>query len=61
MFKKILSLILFTFLLLSIPIQSYTCTMVLASKDGIVLAGNNEDWQNPKTKVRFVPASGDEF
>jgi len=35
--------------------------MVMASKDGIVLAGNNEDWKNPKTKVKFIPATADEF
>lgn len=33
------------------------CTIVTLAKDGIVLAGNNEDWMEPRTKVWFVPAS----
>lgn len=27
----------------------------------IVLAGNNEDWRNPKTKIWFIPASNGEY
>ena len=27
----------------------------------IVLAGNNEDWKNPKTKIWFIPASNGEY
>jgi hypothetical protein len=33
------------------------CTIVTLAKDGIVLAGNNEDWTEPRTKIWFVPAS----
>jgi penicillin V acylase-like amidase (Ntn superfamily) len=33
------------------------CTMIMAARDGVVLAGNNEDWRNPRTRITFVPAS----
>jgi hypothetical protein len=31
--------------------------MVMAAKNGVVLAGNNEDWKNPNTRFTVVPAS----
>jgi hypothetical protein len=37
------------------------CTIIMVAKGKIVLAGNNEDWRNPKTKVWFVPASNGEY
>jgi hypothetical protein len=37
------------------------CTIVMVAKGKIVLAGNNEDWRNPKTKIWFVPASEGEY
>ncbi len=37
------------------------CTIVMVAKGNIVLAGNNEDWRNPKTKIWFVPASEGEY
>jgi tetratricopeptide (TPR) repeat protein len=33
----------------------------MVAKGNIVLAGNNEDWRNPKTKIWFVPASDGEY
>lgn len=33
------------------------CTIVMVAKGKIVLAGNNEDWKNPKTKIWFIPSS----
>ncbi len=36
------------------------CTIVMVAKGKIVLAGNNEDWKNPKTKIWFIPASSGE-
>ncbi|MBN2131226.1 MAG: hypothetical protein JW741_17130 [Sedimentisphaerales bacterium] len=43
------------------PILAFTgtvgaCTAFLATDGDVVLAGNNEDYVNPRTKVRFVPA-----
>jgi uncharacterized protein (TIGR03435 family) len=32
------------------------CTAFCAVGGGQVLVGNNEDWNNPRTKIRFVPA-----
>jgi len=37
------------------------CTVIMASKGGMVLVGNNEDWKNPNTRVWFIPASGEEY
>ncbi len=33
------------------------CTIVMMAKNGVVLAGNNEDWNEPRTMIWFVPAS----
>ncbi len=37
------------------------CTIVMVAKGKIVLAGNNEDWKNPKTKIWFIPAANGEY
>ncbi|MGY5875010.1 MAG: hypothetical protein RTU30_04625 [Candidatus Thorarchaeota archaeon] len=34
------------------------CTIFMASMDGIVLAGNNEDWAHANFTILFVPALG---
>jgi hypothetical protein len=33
------------------------CTIVMAARDGLVLAGNNEDRNHPQTIVTFIPAT----
>ncbi|UCG36831.1 MAG: hypothetical protein JSV64_00675 [Candidatus Bathyarchaeota archaeon] len=33
------------------------CTIVTIAKNGVVLAGNNEDFTEPRTKIWFIPAS----
>ena len=38
-----------------------SCTIVMAARDGLVLAGNNEDRDHPQTIVTFVPASGEYY
>mgnify|MGYP001029600185 CR=1 FL=1 len=38
-----------------------SCTIVMAARDGLVLAGNNEDRNHPATIVNFIPASGSFF
>lgn len=35
---------------------AHSCTAFLATDEEVVLAGNNEDYVNPQTKVWFVPA-----
>ena len=35
----------------------FGCTIVMASRDGLILAGNNEDRNHPQTIVTFIPAS----
>jgi tetratricopeptide (TPR) repeat protein len=55
--KRLITLI----LVLLISQTSHACTIVMASKDGVVLAGNNEDWKDPFTSIWFIPASEDEY
>jgi predicted choloylglycine hydrolase len=47
--------------LLSTPGPAFACTIVMAAKNGVVLAGNNEDWNYPLTVVWFVPAKEGEY
>jgi hypothetical protein len=37
--------------------RAFGCTIVMAARDGLVLAGNNEDRNHPKTIVTFIPAT----
>jgi hypothetical protein len=37
------------------------CTIVTIAKDSVVLAGNNEDWAEPRTKIWFFPASNEAY
>ncbi len=37
------------------------CTVFFASMGDVVLAGNNEDWKNPNTKIWFVPAKDGKY
>ena len=37
------------------------CTIVTMAKNGIVLAGNNEDYTEPRTKIWFVPPSKEAY
>ena len=37
------------------------CTIVTISNGKIILAGNNEDWQNPNTKIWFYPSTKKEY
>jgi len=40
---------------------AFGCTIVMAARNGLVLAGNNEDRNHPKTIVTFLPAAGDYY
>ena len=35
----------------------FGCTIIMAARNGLVLAGNNEDRDHPETIVSIVPAS----
>ena len=37
------------------------CTIVTMAKNGVVLAGNNEDYTEPRTKIWFIPASKEAY
>jgi choloylglycine hydrolase len=38
-------------------VNSFGCTIVMAARNGLVLAGNNEDRNHPKTIATFIPAT----
>ena len=48
-------------LILAITQFSHPCTIVMASKNGAVLAGNNEDWKDPFSSIWFIPGSDKEY
>jgi hypothetical protein len=39
----------------------YGCTVFVAANDQVALAGNNEDWKNPFTRLWFIPAGEGTF
>ena len=41
--------------------NSSGCTVFSAARNNMVLAGNNEDWQDTNSSVQFVPASAGKF
>lgn len=49
----------YLFLLISYLITTnlYPCTIFYSSQNGIILAGNNEDWKDPNTKMWFYPST----
>ena len=53
---------LISFLILSLlfaSVRIYPCTIFYVVKDNKVLAGNNEDWRDPYSKMWFYPPEGD--
>jgi hypothetical protein len=38
-------------------VDNFGCTIVMAARNGLVLAGNNEDRNHPKTIATFIPAT----
>lgn len=42
-------------------VQQHGCSVFLAANDEMVLAGNNEDWKNPFTKLWFIPPTEGTF
>jgi tetratricopeptide (TPR) repeat protein len=58
--KRALSVLIIILLFTSVHL-SYGCTIVMVSRGGMVLAGNNEDWKDPLTCMWFIPASEGEY
>ena len=44
-------------LLIGSASRAFGCTIVMAARNGLVLAGNNEDRNHPQTIVTFMPAT----
>jgi hypothetical protein len=55
---KILALL---FLALCLLEPAAACTIFFAAWGGRVLFGNNEDWNNPRTRMWFVPRQGSRY
>ncbi len=59
--KTFAALTVIVLLFLAAPAPAPACTMVTVAKDGVILAGNNEDWRNPVTKMWFYPPAENEY
>jgi len=46
-------------ILLFVPTSAFPCSGIYAFAKGLALAGNNEDFWNPNTKMWFVPEEGE--
>ncbi len=55
--KTILRYLLITLLLIFLFKKTDSCTIFYVEKDGVILAGNNEDWSNPASMMFFYPAT----
>jgi hypothetical protein len=51
----------FALLLIISVSMTFGCTIVMAARSNLVLVGNNEDRNHPKTIVTFLPASGNYY
>ena len=51
---KVILFVLLSILFTGIPL--YACTIFYVVKDNKIFAGNNEDWENPSSKMWFYPA-----
>jgi hypothetical protein len=39
--------------------QAFSCTVLYCAKDGVILAGNNEDWNDPLTRLWIYTPKGE--
>jgi tetratricopeptide (TPR) repeat protein len=58
--KLLMSFLLFLFVFTNMDYAN-ACTIIMVSKGRMILVGNNEDWQNPNTKIWFYPSSDDQY
>jgi len=49
------------FLILSFGIKAFSCTVFYLKNDTIILAGNNEDWMDPNSKMWFYPSADNKY
>lgn len=48
-------------LILLFSINALSCTIFYLSNDSIILAGNNEDWKDPYSKMWFYPSEDNKY
>lgn len=59
--KKIVLIFLFLLISITLSPRVHSCTAFYIAKGDTILAGNNEDWFSPKTKIWFIPAENGDF
>ena len=42
-------------------VRAFSCTIFYFSSNSIILAGNNEDWKDPNSKMWFYPSEGNKY
>lgn len=48
-------------LILSLSIKAFSCTIFYIKNDTIILAGNNEDWEDPYSRMWFYPSENGKY
>ena len=61
MCKKIQKVSCLILLICTVSSIADACTAFYAVYEGLILAGNNEDWWNPKTKMWFLSPGGNKY
>ena len=56
--KRLLLMIILCFFSIA---SVFSCTMVMVVKGNTILAGNNEDWRNPETRMWIYPGQKGEY
>lgn len=59
--KRIFFIVFLSFLCLIGVKSGFSCTIVIKANDDILLAGNNEDYIEPRTKIWFFPSTGEDY
>jgi len=59
--RRITIYIFLNFLLISLNLNVFSCTVFYIKNDTLVLAGNNEDWKDPFSKMWFYPSANGRY
>jgi tetratricopeptide (TPR) repeat protein len=60
--KELKYITIFVFLVFLLGIKSgFSCTIVIKANNEVILAGNNEDYIEPRTKIWFFPSTGENY
>lgn len=59
--RKIAVYICINILLISLSVSAFPCTIFYVKNDTLILAGNNEDWKDPFSKMWFYPSENNKY